>query len=364
MGNLRKGGQLLFNFLKTKLVNDLVTKAELVAVTGWKLDGTLRTYLSKNKLSRFLYLEGEVFRVLRDGRELTEDEFHSEFTQVNPEQLVLRKSQAFMGIKGSYILEHHKGSGATAQVWRAVLDSTPVAVKVHDPRFDLLRPSVLSNVRARFEREAKKGATLSHDAIVRVIDTGTYSGRPFLVMEYADASVGQLHKRNALAKGDIWDVIAATVSALQYLHSLELVHRDVKPDNILKTERGFVLGDLGIVRWTDFNQDSIRAGTITRASVQLGSWYYMAPEQRASPHDAGFASDIYALGVMWYELLTGDAPAPEWFAAKQIPEVPGMKEVTEMILSMTSFRPEARPSLPEIAAFLEGNRGHGEMKAQ
>lgn len=356
MGNLQKGGQRLFDFLRTKSVNDLVTKEELVAVTGWKANGTLKTYISKNKLSRFLYLEGEVFRVLRDGRELTEDEFHSEFTQVNPEQLVLRKSQVFEGRKGQYVLEHHKGSGATAQVWRAMFGSTPVAVKVHDPRFDLLRPSVLSNVRIRFEREAKKGAQLSHDRLVRIVDTGTYSGRPFLVMEYADASVGQLHKRKALEKNDVFEVIAASVSALGYLHSLGLVHRDVKPDNILKTERGFVLGDLGIVRWTDFNQASIRAGTITRASVQLGSWYYMAPEQRASPHDAGFPSDIYALGVTWYELLTGEAPAPEWFAAKQIAEIPGMKDVTEMVLSMTSFRPETRPSLVEIAAFIDRAR--------
>ncbi len=90
------------------------------------------------------------------------------------------------------------------------------------------------------------------------------------------------------------------------------------------------------------------AATITKASVQLGSWYYMAHEQRVAPHEATSASDIYALGVSWYEMLTGDTPDVAVVAAKAFPDPCSDSEANALIRHMLEFDPAKRPTATEV----------------
>lgn len=110
----------------------------------------------------------------------------------------------------------------------------------------------------------------------------------------------------------------------------------------------YVLGDLGIVRWSDMNPAFTSAGTITRASVQLGSWYYMAHEQRVAPHEATAASDIYALGISWYEMLTGNTPDPAVVAAKAFGDPSSDFVTNRLIRQMLEFDQSKRPTAADI----------------
>ena len=142
------------------------------------------------------------------------------------------------------------------------------------------------------------------------------------------------------------------MNGLGYLHSLGCLHRDVKPGNILETPRGYVLADLGIVKWSDLNLSFLEAGTMTTASMNLGSISYIAPEQKRNGHAALPASDIYSLGVSWYELLTGDRLIPEAFASGNAPPPTGDTALDEFIKRMTNYEPTIRPTLQEIDEFL------------
>ena len=104
------------------------------------------------------------------------------------------------------------------------------------------------------------------------------------------------------------------------------------------------------MKWSDLNPAFTSAATITRASIQLGSWYYMAPEQQADPHDAIPSSDVYALGVTWYELLTSNTPSPAAFAAGAAEPPSKESKLNEFIASMTAYAPNDRPSLEEISS--------------
>ena len=148
-------------------------------------------------------------------------------------------------------------------------------------------------------------------------------------------------------------IVHACVAGLRYLHDMGCPHRDVKPDNILCFEEGYKLGDLGIVKWSDFDLAFTKGGTITRASVQLGSWFYMAPEQQQDPHEATPESDIYALGVSWIEMLTGRLPAPQAIGAGAYGDPSDRIEICDLVARMVAYDPAGRPSLEEIAAIAQ-----------
>jgi serine/threonine protein kinase len=354
MATLIKGMKGLYDFLRTKNQHDLVTADDIMAAGGWK-PRTFKTYLGKNKLSRFLArAPGGLFRALRNGATIGEAEVQGALTQVTPELVPLYARDVLQGQYNTYTLAKELGRGAVGHVWEAkASNGDRYAAKVINPRPDLLEPTNFDNVVARFRLESRNGARLLHEAVVKVVDFGEHNGYPFLVMELADGSLGRVLKDTGpRAIGDAAKAIARVTAGLRYIHGQGCVHRDVKPDNMLQTARGIVVGDLGIVKWSDMNPAFTSAGTLTRDSVQLGSWHYMAPEQLQAPHDATPASDTYALGVSFYELLTGSVQSPSAFAAQQVPPPSKNGVINDLILRMTRFTQGDRPSLDDIAAVL------------
>ena len=168
-------------------------------------------------------------------------------------------------------------------------------------------------------------------------------------MELANRSIAkQLHDSGPIPEEETAQIILDTVTGLSFLHSIGCRHRDIKPANLLEFSDEIKLGDLGIVKWSDFDLTFTKGGTITQEDIQLGSWHYMAPEQQASPHEVVDASDIYALGISWIELLTGKAPGPHSATAGQYP-LPELRiGVKELLANMLKYNSTERPSLIDI----------------
>ncbi|HEX6508466.1 MAG TPA: protein kinase [Chloroflexota bacterium] len=200
---------------------------------------------------------------------------------------------------GRYRLLAPLGEGGMAAVYRArdLRLNREVAVKIlHD---DLTRdPGFL----ARFEREAQVVAGLAHPHIVPVYDVGDESGTRYIIMEYIR---GRTLKETLEAGGQLSEpqavgIMAAVLDALGYAHARGLIHRDVKPHNILLTRDGTArLADFGIAHLVD--------GSTTRTAAILGSAQYLSPEQSRG-EEATLRSDIYACGIVLYEMLSGRPP--------------------------------------------------------
>src|SRR5262245_34076669 len=203
---------------------------------------------------------------------------------------------------GKYTLESSLGEGGMAAVYRS-----------HHPQFN--RPVAIKNlpptigqepsVRARFEREGRTIAAMNHPSIIRVYDIDEADGLFYMVMDLLPG--GTLESR--LREGGLdrkWsaDVIVKTAQALDYAHARGVIHRDVKPSNILLDAEGQpVLADFGIAKLVQGDGDP----NLTSVGMIMGTPAYMAPEQlTGQPPDA--RSDIYSLGVVLYQLLAGRAP--------------------------------------------------------
>lgn len=347
---LRPNLARFFNFISTKHEGDVVSEADVMDAAGWQRS-TLETHRNKNALDPFLvHLGAGKYRVRRDGASISKGEVSKAFTQIRPSELVLLPGTRVKGERGDYELARELGRGAVAHVWESIriLNRKHYAVKVVNPRTDLLEPSTLDNVKHRFLREARNGRTLACTNIVTYVDVGEHRDHPFLVMEVADESLASKLEVAPLTVAESLHVVECCANGLQYLHQKGCVHRDVKPQNILRFGDRFVLGDLGIVRWSDMHGAFTSAGTITKAAVQLGSWYYMAPEQRQSPHDATPFSDVYELGVTWYEMLTGTTPDPAAVAAQAFSDPSMIDSLNSLIRRMIRFVPSERPTVDEV----------------
>lgn len=202
---------------------------------------------------------------------------------------------------GDYTLEAELGRGSMGVVYRAqhVTQGKPYAVKV---LLDALS-SDMSFV-TRFTREARIVSNLRHTNIIRVVEAGRQSQHLFFVMEYFPGlTAGQmLRERGRIAPGQAVEIAAQAADALDYAHREgHLVHRDVKPENLLvdRWYRVKVL-DFGLARVEGLH-------SITRAGTVVGSLYYVSPEQLLGQKLDG-RTDVYALGVSLYEMLTGQRP--------------------------------------------------------
>jgi eukaryotic-like serine/threonine-protein kinase len=201
---------------------------------------------------------------------------------------------------GRYRLLNEIARGGMATVWRAedTLLDRQVAVKVLHPQF-VGDPEFLE----RFRREARAAARLSHPNIVPIYDVGEDSGIPYIVMELVEG--GNLKDRiraaAPLPDAEIRSIGATLAATLDYAHGKGIIHRDVKPQNVL-------LGEDGRPRLTDFGiAQAMASSGLTRTGAVMGSVHYIAPEmvrgKTASP-----ASDVYSLGAVLYEMATGRVP--------------------------------------------------------
>jgi eukaryotic-like serine/threonine-protein kinase len=234
-----------------------------------------------------------------------------------------------------YELRGLLGQGGMADVELAydqALDRQ-VAVKILHARY-ADDPSFL----ARFRREAQSSASMNHPNVVAVYDTGEHDGRPFIVMEYvAGRSLKEVLRREEILPERAAEIAGDAALALHYSHERGLVHRDIKPANIMISDDGTVkVTDFGIAR-------AVNAETVTQTAAVFGTAAYVAPEQ-AQGADVDRRTDVYALGCVLYELLTGRQP----FEADS-PVALAYKHVSEPPVPPSQINPEVPPELEAVA---------------
>ncbi len=233
----------------------------------------------------------------------------------------------------SFTLEGEIGRGGMGVVYRARDERLKrgVAVKVLPPEL-----AFREEIRMRFLREAETAARLSHPHIVPIHSVGEGpEGLVYFVMAYVDGEslAARLKRRERLPPEEARRIMMETADALGAGHALGIIHRDVKPDNILlEGSRGrTVLTDFGIAKALT---STTGPGTLTATGVAIGTPHYMSPEQAAGDREIDGRSDIYSLGVVGYQMLAGELP----FSA---PTVPGilLKQITEQAPNLKDRSP-------------------------
>jgi len=224
------------------------------------------------------------------------------------------------------------GMGAVYKARQKSLDRL-VALKI-------LRPAAGDpDFAERFGREAKALARLSHSSIVTVYDFGESDGLYYLVMEYVDGvNLRQAMQSAPLEPSEALQIVPQICDALQYAHGEGIVHRDIKPENILIDHRGRVkIADFGLAKLVG---DEKSDPTLTGTRQVMGTLRYMAPEQMESSRNVDHRADIYSLGVVFYEMLTGETPIGHF-------EPPSKKAMVdarldEVVLRALASEPERR----------------------
>jgi len=262
---------------------------------------------------------------------------------------------------GRYEILSLLGEGGMATVYKAY-DTTlerEVAIKVI--RRDAFPPDEMDMLLKRFEREAKSLARLSHPNIVGVIDYGEFEGSPYLVMVYLPGGTLKDRLGQPLPWQDAIRLLLPIASALDYVHDHNIINRDVKPSNILMTEKGQpLMTDFGLVKI--FGEKENKDASLTSSGTGLGTPDYMAPEQWTGEPTA--KSDLYSLGVVLYEMITGHRPytadTPAGVLLKQateslplpkqyIPDLP--RDVESVLLKVLAKDPNDR--YPNMHVFMD-----------
>lgn len=245
-----------------------------------------------------------------------------------------------MIIKGQKINDRYEiirmiGEGGMANVYLAqdTILNRKVAVKI-------LRGDLAGDEKfvRRFQREAISASSLTHPNIVEMYDVGEDDGKYFIVMEYVDGKTlkSLIKKRGALTLPEIIDIMLQLTSGLACAHDSYIIHRDIKPQNIM------ILDD-GTVKITDFGiAMALNSNELTQTNSVMGSVHYLPPEQ-ANGSGSTIKSDIYSLGILMYELLTGKLP----FKGENAVEI-AIKQMKEQIPSVCKFNPDIPQSIENI----------------
>ena len=241
-------------------------------------------------------------------------------------------------LAGRYVLARELGRGGMATVYLAedLRHRRKVAVKV-------LRPELAATLGAeRFAREIEIAAQLQHPHILPVLDSGEADGFLFYVMPYVEGESlrEKLQREGQVAISEAIRLLREIADALAYAHARGVVHRDVKPDNVLLSGRHVLVADFGVAKAV--SQASGIGAALTTAGIAIGTPTYMAPEQATAEPDVDHRADIYALGVLGYELLTGNPPFSG--TARAVIAAHAMEEPA----AVTSHRPDTPAVLAEV----------------
>lgn len=238
-------------------------------------------------------------------------------------------------LAGRYVLKDLIGQGGMADVYLAedTILHRDVAIKI-------LRSSLTGDpvYVTRFHREAKAAATLTHTNIVSIYDVGDEDDNYYIVMEYVPGQTLKelIHKRGALHYKEAVTIMRQILSATEKAHSMGIIHRDLKPQNVLIT-------DSNVAKITDFGIASIQSlSQVTQSDTIMGSLHYLAPEI-ARGEKATVQSDIYALGIVFYELLRGEVPFDG-----ESPVNIALKHMRDDIPSIREFNPTIPQSIENI----------------
>ncbi len=203
---------------------------------------------------------------------------------------------------GEYLLTGKIGQGGAAEIYKARQESLDrdVAIKILSSNF-----SDDPEIVRRFERESKVIAKLHHPNIVNVIDRGTTGGRYYFIMSYIDGtSLREVIDSKKISMKVKMEMIVQVCKALDYAHNNGVIHRDIKPGNVLIDRQGNALvADFGIAQIVGIPETEM-----TSSDMIMGTLAYMSPEQKLSSTNIDQTTDIYAVGIMIYEILVGKKP--------------------------------------------------------
>ncbi len=263
---------------------------------------------------------------------------------------------------GRYHILEQLGEGGMATVYKAYDTRLERDVAIKIIRKGAFPPEQLEHILKRFERESKALAGLSHTNIVKVMDYGEYEGSPYMVLEYLPGGTLKQRLGIPIPWREAMEIILPVVRALEYAHGRGIVHRDIKPSNILLTQSNQpLLTDFGIAKILENRELT----TLTGTGVGVGTPEYMAPEQWTGQAD--IRSDVYSMGVVLYELVTGRKPyiadTPAAILLKQATEplprptqyVSDLPEGVEKLLIKSLARDprERYQDMSELAAAME-----------
>lgn len=279
-------------------------------------------------------------------------------TGFQAEQLLQGKSRGFD--IGRYRILKRLGGGSTGTVFLCehLIMHHRVALKVLSREWMEHEPTAL----ARFRREARSASALQHPNIVKTIDLDQDGDRHYLVMEYVEGvalDVLLKHKKHLPLRETVGFIVQA-LQGLQHIHECGMIHRDLKPGNLLLDHDGLVkILDLGLARFTDHRAENL---TVQQGSLIVGTVDFMSPEQAGASSQIDIRSDVYSLGATLYLLLTGKTVVPEGTTSSKIlalqfhppqpirslrPDVDG--KLDAIIGRMIAKNPALRPQTPREA---------------